>query len=309
LIELLVVIAIIAILAALLLPALQRAKQQSEGAHCLNNVKQMQLAWHMYASDASDALPGNWWEAEKAHEIGANGLAINWMSGWEQLGDANTTDNTNFNLFMSPVYAQLGTYTVNPKVYQCVASRSFCSEGGALYPLARDVSMSVWMGSLNNTPDGNDLSDGFQLFTKQAAIVGAPRGTGYTFSPSGAMVFIDEKDDSIDDGEFLIEFANGTGGEMANIPASYHVGAGLVSFADGHAEIHRWFSKTVLLPPQQGGLAVWTSRPDNFKNMNVEGDTLQSFGADEGWLQKHASYSSEPGAMQQDTLIQFSSPN
>ena len=308
-IELLVVIAIIAILALLLLPALQRAKQQAQGVHCLNNMKQLQLAWHMYPAVSSDALTGNCWGQEKAHDVGANGLAVNWMSGWEQLGIANTSDNTNTSLFLSPVYGQLGTYTKNPGVYQCVASKSDCSENGVVCPLARDVSMSVWMGSLSNTPNATDLTDGFQLFTKQSAIVGTPPGSGYTFGPSAAMVFIDEKDDSIDDGEYLIEFEAATAGEMANIPASYHTGAGLVSFADGHAEIHRWLSKTVLLPLQQAGVPVWSSRPDNFKNMSVEGDTFQAFGLDEGWLQKHATYSTSPGAMQADTLIKYSSPN
>src|SRR5271170_8056830 len=70
LIELLVVIAVIAILAALLLPALNYAKLQAEGVHCLNNVKQLQLAWHMYASDANDVLAGNMWEEEQAHDTG-----------------------------------------------------------------------------------------------------------------------------------------------------------------------------------------------------------------------------------------------
>jgi prepilin-type N-terminal cleavage/methylation domain-containing protein len=303
LIELLVVIAIIAILAALLLPALEYAKQQSEGTHCLNNMKQLQLGWHMYAGDARDALPGNMWQQEAAHTTGANGLAINWLSGWEQLGYANTYDNTNTALFINPKFAQLGPYTINPKVYQCVASRALCQEGDVPYSLARDVSMSVWMG-YNNIPATDDLDEGFQLFAKQSAIVGAAGSVGYTFSPAGAMVFIDEKDDSIDDGEFLIQMLDWSSGpEMANIPAAYHAGAGLVSFADGHAEIHKWYSSVVLKPGQQGGVVVWpSSRPDNFKT--ITGHDLR----DLGWLQKHATYSTKASAYDL-TAIQYAVPN
>jgi prepilin-type N-terminal cleavage/methylation domain-containing protein len=305
LIELLVVIAIIAILAALLLPALQYAKQQSEGTHCLSNMKQVQLAWHMYASDANDALPGNNWGDERNHVTGPNGLAINWLSGWEQLGIPNTSDNTNTSIFMDPKFAQLRPYTINPKVYQCVASKALCLESGVPYPLARDVSMSVWMGP-NNTPDTDDLGEGFQLFAKQSAIVGSGGGTGYTFSPAGAMVFIDEKDNSIDDGEFLIQMLDWSSGpQMANIPAAYHAGAGLVSFADGHAEIHRWFSSVVLKPPQQGGIVIWpdaNNRPDNFKR--ITDDDLR----DLGWLQKHATYSTLASAYSL-TAIEYAVPN
>jgi hypothetical protein len=126
-------------------------------------------------------------------------------------------------------------------------------------------------------------------------------GAGYVFNPSMAMVFVDEKDDSIDDGEFLVQMT--VTANMANIPASYHAGAGLTSFADGHAEIHKYVSSTVLQPPQTAGMVYWPgSRPDSFKAI-TDGNY-----ADLGWLQKHSTFSPEVGAYQL-TAIQSSTPN
>ena len=83
-----VVIAIIAILAALLLPALSKAKTKATGIHCLNNLRQLQLAWFMYTTDQNDFIPGNNWQEEVAHKAG------NWVSGWLDPRQPNNRDNT-----------------------------------------------------------------------------------------------------------------------------------------------------------------------------------------------------------------------
>ncbi len=95
LIELLVVIAIIAILAALLLPALSKAKVKAQGIYCLNNLKTMQLAWIKYAHDNDDSIPGNLWSVKGS---------FNWVSGWLDFAD-NNPDNTNVLLILDPQYA------------------------------------------------------------------------------------------------------------------------------------------------------------------------------------------------------------
>lgn len=231
LIELLVVIAIIAILAAMLLPALSRAKTKATGVHCLGNLKQLQLAWAMYADDHNDYIVGNHWQDEANHVPDAG----NWVSGWLDPRQANNTDNTNIVLLLDPKFGALGPYLKNPAAYRCLASRIIVKEGIVTYPLVRNVSMSVWMG-FRSLP----WNTGFRAFRKKSVIGG--------MAVSDALVFVDERDDSIDDGEFAIDMVVN---QIVNFPAGYHGGAGGVTFADGHAEIHRWRSAE-LQAPQQG---------------------------------------------------------
>src|SRR5438477_4072582 len=131
LIELLVVIAIIAILAAMILPALQKAKTKAHGIYCLNNEKELTLAWLQYADDNQNNLVPN-------HDGGVTDYNKSWVPGWLDF-TPNNPDNTNLNYIR---LSKIGPYTKNPGIYKCPADIYTCVERGGRMPRVRSVSMN-----------------------------------------------------------------------------------------------------------------------------------------------------------------------
>src|SRR3989441_5115819 len=136
LVELLVVIAIIAILASLLLPALSKSKTKAQGIQCLSNLKQLQLAWLMYADDNDGNLVPNLWAGSASIRVPVK----NWVAGRLDFSGSNP-DNTNA-LFLteSPLYP----YTKSIGVYKCPADKSTVQTPGGAYPRTRSLSMNGW---------------------------------------------------------------------------------------------------------------------------------------------------------------------
>ena len=209
LIELLVVIAIIAILAALLLPVVSRAKEKANRTSCLNNQKQLDLAWQMYADESGGVLALN---SVDLTEAGAVISPTNsWVTGNAGL-DTNITTITDGSIY---------PYVKNIQCYRCPSDTSPVL--GTTILILRTYSLSCFMGG----PQSDIDQFGVKPLHKSNQIL----------SPSKSLTFIDEDDATIDDGHFLY---SGTGNIWLNIPAWRHANGDTLAFADGHVEYWKW---------------------------------------------------------------------
>ena len=254
LVELLVVIAIIAILAALLLPALAKAKTKAHGIFCMNNTNQMIKGFHLYASDEEDFIPPN-------HDDGNSSPWKNWCSG-----QASNANNARF-MMTGPTPSDIESYNLrgvrpwqwnriapylagNITVWRCPADPSTYSvrENGITkkIPRYRSIAMSQAVGTYPYDSKSKKAVHGPWLDGNH----GHSRGrTWYTYDKMGSFnapgaastyMLVDENHQSINDAGFATVGPGPSNFRMIDWPATYHNMAAGFAFADGHSEIRKW---------------------------------------------------------------------
>ena len=240
LIELLVVIAIIAILAALLLPALASSKEEARSINCRSNLKQLQFCWEMYAGDYAGTLcPNNWIE-----NIGPDSSSFAQYS-WS-LGNART-DTTTSNIQAGLLYP----YDRSPGIYHCPSDMSTIQDASG-NPLAQarvrsyNMSQSVNGLGLMVQPSSGLPVDAIQpCFGKVTAITNPP--------PSRLFVFIDENELTLSDDQFGYPMPNYDPGVWWDMPSNRHDQGANISFADGHSEHWHWKAPMIYMSGYSGG--------------------------------------------------------
>ena len=274
LIELLVVIAIIAILAALILPALTTARLKARGIQCMSNHRSLTLAWKMYVDDNREFLP---YSSHSPWPFQADENQYAWVQGQLDFDPNNPSNwDVNQDIKKSGLWPYCGR---NAEIWKCPADLSFVTVNGERKLRVRSMSMNLWVGGFDgydgglsggvNAPLGTRGGDPWRVYLKLGDFV-AP-------GPTGTFLLLDMREDSIDWGNFAPDMTGWPDHPeqigFYDLPGSYHHRAAGFSFVDGHAEIKRWRDDRTLPPLVPGG-----GIPDQFRSPQNQ-DVI--------WLQEH----------------------
>jgi prepilin-type N-terminal cleavage/methylation domain-containing protein/prepilin-type processing-associated H-X9-DG protein len=260
LIELLVVIAIIAILAAMLLPALTKAKQKGQGVHCLNDHRQLAMAWRMYAEDSNDVL------TYASTIINGPPPSANPPDDYAWSGahmDDNGANRANWDPAYDMMKRPLWPYGKNAGIYKCPADHSTVQTAAGTKPRVLTMSMNLYVGGFaprqgtDPLPEGTDggwaFATGYKIYSKLSKID----------VPSKIFVFLDMREDRINWSNFMTIMdgynpSDPSQYKLGDLPGMYHNNGCGLSFADGHSEMHKWRDAATIPPlgPIQPNAAV-----------------------------------------------------
>jgi prepilin-type processing-associated H-X9-DG protein len=254
----LVVIAIIAILAAMLLPSLGKAKLKAQGVQCLNNHRQLALGWRMYSDDSNDLLV----YASTSQSMGPpssdprNPDNYAWSGAWMDFNGNNRGNwDPNWDMVQRPLYR----YVKNTKVYKCPSDRSKVNTPAGVKERILTMSMNRVVGGFAPRPgQGSAGTDGgwgwaapFQIFSRVPHIN----------QPSKIFVFLDMREDRVNWSNFMMDMAGfspsnpGAYRWGTDMPGFYHNRGCGFSFADGHSEMRRWLEASTTPPLDTSGSA------------------------------------------------------
>ena len=275
LIELLVVIAIIAILAALLLPALAHAKQQAQGTQCRNNHRQLAFAWRMYADDSRNYIV-------LASPDGSSSNPLNKYSWTQTDMDFNPANRGNYDITFDMTSGPLWAYSPNASIYKCPSDHSYVKVNGANQPRIRTIAMNLYLGGFGGNNGGwTDVTTYGSIYMKTTDLEDSQGGS---WGPSKCWIFVDEREDRINLSNFMVDMIGFSPNNPAayrftpDMPAFYHNNAGGFDFADGHAELHKWLDPRTMptLMLEDSSIANSISTTPSPRNPDI------------AWLQDHS---------------------